>query len=291
MIRLLSFLTVFLASAKAYAAGQPEPWGLGLQPGVSPVKTQLHDFHLLLMVLMTVVVLVVTGLLAYVMFRYRAKANPEPAKFSHNTTVEVIWTAVPVIILVIIAIPSFRLMYFMDRTEDPAFTLKVTGYQWYWGYEYTGGTDAYPELEIPEYLSYMVPDDEIDPERGQVRLLSTDTKVVLPVDTDIQILVTAADVLHSWAVPAFGIKRDAVPGRLNETWVRVEEEGVYYGQCSEICGINHAFMPAEIHVVSKEVFAEWTAKMAEDTFEAMEFIEAHSAERARQTQLAQLSAE
>ncbi len=275
---MMAALGVGLAGpAAAGATGQPTPWQIGMQPGVSPVKTELHEFHLLLMVLMTLVVLVVLGLLGYVMWRFRAKANPEPAKFSHNTTVEVIWTVVPVIILLVIAIPSFRLMYFMDRAEDPELSVKITGYQWHWGYEYSGISDEFAEVSIPEYLSYMIPDEDLGP--NDVRLLSTDTKVVLPVNTDIQFLVTAADVLHSWALPAFGIKRDAVPGRLNETWARVEKEGVYYGQCSEICGINHAFMPAEVHVVSREVFDRWVELMGEDSFEAMEYIEQVHADR------------
>ena len=229
-------------------AEQPRDWQIGMQPAASPVADQLHDFHTLLMVIITAICIFVVGLLAFVMWRFSARRNPTPSKTSHNTLIEVVWTIVPVVILLVIAVPSFRLLYYMDRTPDPEMTLIVYGYQWYWGYEY-------PDQQVPEYSSYMIPDDEIGP--GQVRLLSVDNPVVLPVDTDVQILITAGDVLHSWAVPAFGVKMDAVPGRMNETWVRIDEEGTYYGQCSEICGTGHAFMPVEIQAVSREAFDDW----------------------------------
>ena len=196
-------------------------------------------------------------LLVYVVARYNKRSNPEPKQFSHNVTIEVIWTAIPLVILLIIVVPSFKLLYFIDRTAEPEMTLKVTGYQWYWGYEY-------PDHEGISFLSYMIPDDEINKAKGEKRLLSTDTKVVLPVDTNIQILVTAADVLHSWAVPSLGIKTDSVPGRLNETWVNIKKPGVYYGQCSELCGKDHAYMPIEIHAVSKEEFKRWVERAKEE---------------------------
>ena len=236
-----------LGATRAFAE-QPRDWQLGMQPAASPVADQLHDFHTLLMVIITAICIFVLGLLAFVMWRFSARRNPTPSKTSHNTLIEIVWTIVPVVILLVIAVPSFRLLYYMDRTPDPEMTLIVYGYQWYWGYEY-------PDQQVPEYSSYMIPDDEIGP--GQVRLLSVDNPVVLPVDTDVQILVTAGDVLHSWAVPAFGVKMDAVPGRMNETWVRIDEEGTYYGQCSEICGTGHAFMPIEIQAVSREAFDDW----------------------------------
>ena len=236
-----------LGATKAFAE-QPRDWQLGMQPAASPVADQLHDFHTLLMVIITLICIFVLGLLAFVMWRFNARRNPTPSKTSHNTLIEVVWTIVPVLILLVIAVPSFRLLYYMDRTPDPEMTLIVYGYQWYWGYEY-------PDQQVPEFSSYMIPDDEIGPD--QVRLLSVDNPVVLPVDTDIQILVTAGDVLHSWAVPAFGVKMDAVPGRMNETWARIDEEGTYYGQCSEICGTGHAFMPVEIQAVSREAFDDW----------------------------------
>ncbi len=244
--RLLLGLFAFLAvPVTAWADdGAPLPWQLGLQSAASPVKAQIHDFHTLLMVLMTLVVVVVLGLLLFVTIRFRRSANPNPAKFSHNTTVEVIWTAIPVLILVIIAYFSFPLIYYMDKTATPDLTVEVTGYQWYWGY-------AYPDHEIDEFLAVMIPDEEIEPH--ELRLLSTDQKMVVPVGKRVQVLVTAADVLHSFALPSFGVKKDAVPGRLNETWFQAERTGVYYGQCSELCGTGHAFMPSEIHVVEEDV--------------------------------------
>src|SRR5690606_12848505 len=180
-----------------------------------------------------------------------AKRNPEPSRTTHNTLVEVLWTVVPVVILVGIAIPSFKLLYYLDRVEEADMTIKVIGRQWYWTYEY-------PDHGNFAFDSNMIPEDQIQP--GQLRLLEVDNRIVLPVDTNVRILVTASDVLHSFAVPAFGIKKDAVPGRINETWVRVDREGVYYGQCSELCGVNHAYMPIAVEVVSKERFAEWVEK-------------------------------
>ncbi|HIB63624.1 MAG TPA: cytochrome c oxidase subunit II, partial [Phycisphaerales bacterium] len=179
----------------------------------------------------------------------------EPSQFSHNALIEVLWTAIPVIILVVISIPSFQLLYFLDRVENPDMTLKVTGRQWYWDYEY-------PDYGEIAFSSYQIPENEIDESKGQIRLLSTDNQVVLPIDTNIQILMTGGDVIHSWTVPAFGVKIDAIPGRLNETWVRIEKPGVYYGQCSEICGKDHAYMPIEVRAVTKEEFEQWleTAK-------------------------------
>lgn len=249
----LSHLTLFLsalvASLPALAA-RPVDWQLNMQPAASPVAERLHDFHNMLLVIITFITLFVFALLLIVIFRFNAKKNPQPAQFSHNTTIEVIWTVIPVIILIAIAIPSMKMLYYMDRTIEPEMTVKVTGYQWYWGYDY-------PDHRDINVTSYMIPDKDIDPAKGQVRLLSADNPMVLPVDTDIQFLVTAADVLHAFAVPAFGIKTDAVPGRINDTWVRITEPGVYYGQCSELCGKGHAYMPIEIHAVSKEEFAAW----------------------------------
>jgi cytochrome c oxidase subunit 2 len=250
---LKTFLTVlfttFIASMPAWAQA-PVNWGMDLQTSFSPVKERMHDFHIMLLWIITAIVLFVLLLLLYVVFRFNKKANPTPSKFTHNTMIEVVWTAIPVIILMVIAVPSFKLLFYGDRTPEPEMTLKVTGYQWYWGYEYPDHGDV-------SFSSYMVPEDEI--KEGQLRLLETDKAVVLPIETNIQILVTAADVLHAFALPAFGVKTDAVPGRLNETWTYIEKEGTYYGQCSEICGTNHAYMPIMIKAVSKEDFAVWVA--------------------------------
>jgi cytochrome c oxidase subunit II len=234
--------------AAVAASQQPHPWQLGLQDPASPIKAQLDSFHNLLLVIIIGIVLIVAALLVYVMVRFNAKANPTPTRTSHNTVLEVAWTVVPVIILVVIAVPSFRVLYYMERTPEAEMTLKVTGRQWYWDYEY-------PDQGGFGFSANMVADDQLKP--GQPRLLETDKHIVLPVDTVIRIQVTAGDVIHSWAVPAFGIKRDAVPGRLNESWVKIEREGMYYGQCSELCGVNHGFMPIAVEAVSKEKFGAW----------------------------------
>lgn len=245
-------LAAFFAAAPAWAElGQPTPWGLGLQEHASPMKARMEWFHnhLLLPITVGICVLVLV-LLVVVVVRFNAKSNPVPSKTTHNTLLEVVWTLVPVLILVVIVIPSMQMLYYVDRAHNPEMTLKVTGYQWYWGYEY-------PDHGGVNFFSNMVPTAEL--KEGQPRLLATDNEVVLPVDTDIQILITAADVLHSWAMPAFGVKMDAVPGQTNETWVRIEKEGTFYGQCSELCGVNHAFMPIQVRAVSKEEFAQWIA--------------------------------
>ena len=222
----------------------------GFPEAVTPVAEGIHKFHNMMMYIITGISVFVLALLVYVVLRFNEKANPTPSKTTHNVPLEIIWTLVPVLILLVIVVPSFRLLYFTDRVVDPEMTVKVTGYQWYWGVEY-------PDNDGVNFMSYMIPDDEINEEEGQKRLLSVDNPMYLPVDTTIQIDVTAADVLHSFAMPSFGIKTDAVPGRMNQTWVRIEKEGTYYGQCSELCGANHAFMPMEVRAVSKEEFAKW----------------------------------
>jgi len=243
----LAFLGV-IAAATAAGAAQPEPWQMGFQPASSPVMEEINAFHNFLLVIITAIALLVLGLLLFCMVRFNARANPTPSKTSHNTLIEVIWTVVPVLILVAIAIPSFRLLYFEATIPESELTIKATGYQWYWGY-------SYPDHGDFEFFANMIEDADLAP--GQPRLLATDTKVVVPVDTNVRLLVTAADVIHNWAMPAFGVKMDAVPGRLNETWFRANETGIYYGQCSELCGVRHAFMPIEVHVVAKDDFDSW----------------------------------
>ncbi len=235
----------------AHADGKPHPWETGFQQAFSPTMERVNDFHNLLLVIITGICLVVLSLLAFVIFRFNARRNPKPSRTAHNTLLEVMWTIVPIMILVVIAVPSFRLLYFADRTQDAEVTLKAIGHQWYWTYEY-------PDNGNIVFDSFMVPAEDLKP--GEPRLLETDNAVVLPVDTNIRLLTTATDVLHSWAMPAMGVKLDAIPGRVNETWFRIEEEGTYYGQCSELCGINHAFMPIEIEAVSRQAFAEWVEK-------------------------------
>ena len=240
-------------------AAAPEPWGLGFQPAASPVMTEINDFHNIILVVTALITLAVLGLLIYVIVRFGAARNPVPSKVTHNLRLEVAWTLVPILILAGIAVPSFKLLYFMDRTHEAEMTLKVTGYQWYWAYEYPDHGDI--EIEANMVLTE-------DLEEGQLRLLDTDNRVVLPVQTDIRLLFTSDDVIHSWAVPAFGVKVDSVPGRTNEAWVRIEREGTYYGQCSELCGIDHAYMPIAVEAVSPEAFAQWVKETKDEAADA-----------------------
>jgi len=248
------------AAATATPVGIPTDAALGLQQAASPVMDQINWFHNMLLVIITVISLVVLGLLVWVALRYNAKANPEPSKNSHNTLLEVIWTAVPVLILVVIAVPSFRLLYFQDVLPEADFTIKTTGYQWNWEYEY-------PDHGGFTFFANMVEDEDLaDHPYVAHRNLTTDLAVVAPVGATVRVEVTAADVIHNWAMPSFGIKMDAIPGRLNETWFQTDIEGIYYGQCSELCGIRHAFMPIELHVVPQDVFDAWVAASNEDPY-------------------------
>lgn len=240
-------LAVVGLTASAWAA-QPEPWQFGLQAPASPVMAAINSLHDLLLWIITLISLLVLALLTYTCVRFRADRNPVPSRRSHNTLLEVVWTAVPVLILVIIAIPSFKLLYFHDDLPETELTVKAIGHQWYWSYEY-------PDHGNFTFDATMIADADLKP--GQPRLLETDNRVVLPVDTNIRIQVTADDVLHSWAMPSMGVKTDAIPGRLNETWIRIEKPGVYYGQCSELCGDLHGFMPITIEAVGKDEFAAW----------------------------------
>ncbi|MFQ5955423.1 MAG: cytochrome c oxidase subunit II [Kiloniellales bacterium] len=245
--------------AGAAAAHEPLPWQIGFQPAASDVMVEYNDFHNMLLVIITLIALFVLGLLVYVMRRYNEKRHPTPAKTTHSTPLELVWTIIPVIILVVIFVPSMRVLYYSDRAVDAEMTLKVVGKQWYWTYEYPDHGDV-------TFDSFMIPEDEI--KAGQRRLLEVDNRVVLPVDTTIRILVTASDVVHSFAMPALGLKMDAVPGRINETWTRILGEGVYYGQCSELCGIGHAYMPIAIEAVSKDAFAKWAETARTEGIEA-----------------------
>jgi len=235
----------------------PKPTQFGLMEPASSRMERITEFHTGLQFMTFGISIFVMGLILWVAIRYNRKKNPEPSKTTHNVLIEILWTAVPVLILIIIAIPSFKMLYYLERVEDPEMTVKVTGYQWYWGYEYVDHDNI-------SFLSYMIPEDEIDPAKNQVRLLSTDNPVVLPINTNIRFVVTAADVLHSFTIPSFGFKKDAVPGRLNETWVNIDKPGIYFGQCSEICGTIHAYMPIEIHAVTKEEFEAWLVTAKEE---------------------------
>lgn len=242
--------SLFLTATGAHATGISTPGQMGFQEAVTPVMEDIESLHHYLLILITVIVVFVSVLLIYVMFRFNRKSNPIPSKTSHHTWLEVAWTVVPIMILVVIVVPSFRLLYKELVIPTPEMTIKATGNQWYWGYEYPDNGDI-------SFDSNMVPEADLN---GRPRLLATDEVVVVPVDTTVRVIVTGADVIHAWAVPAFGVKIDAVPGRLNETWFKATKAGIYYGQCSELCGQAHAFMPIEVHVVSKEEFAAWVAE-------------------------------
>lgn len=256
----LPFVLLVLASMGAAAddiVGHAREWQMNFQPAATPVMEKLSGLHHYLLILVTVIVIFVMGLLSYVCVRFSRKNNPTPSKTTHNTLIEVVWTVVPIIILVGIAIPSLRLHYFMDRAVEPEMTLKVTGYQWYWGYEY-------PDHDGLSFETYMKKEEELI--GNEPRLLATDKPVVVPVDTTVRVLTTAADVIHAFAMPAFGVKVDAVPGRLNETWFRATKTGIYYGQCSELCGVGHGFMPIEFRVVEKDVFKAWVARAKDGNY-------------------------
>ncbi len=220
-----------------------------MQTPATPQAEMLYDFHTLLLWVITVISVFVAILLLIVIVRYNEKSNPVPAKWSHNTLIEVIWTVVPVLILVGIAVPSYRILYYLDRTEDAEMTLKITGNQWFWSYEYMESGISFDAIAIP--------DADINVQAGQHRLLETDRHVVLPVDTNIRLLFTANDVIHAWTIPAFGVKLDNMPGRVNETWTRITKPGRYYGQCSELCGVDHSYMPIVVDAVSKEEYQRW----------------------------------
>lgn len=232
--------------------GQPTPKAIDLQPGVTPLRNDAIFFHnVILMPIITAIVLLVLGLLVWVMVRYNRRANPTPARWSHNTPIEVAWTLFPVLILVVIAIFSFKLLFAFHDMPKPDLTIKATGYQWYWGFEY-------PDQKIPEFVSNVLPEDQAKARGVPYRLASTQPLVV-PVNKTVRVLVTGADVIHAFAVPSFGIIIDAIPGRVNETWFKVEKPGTYYGQCRELCGIDHAFMPIEVRAVSQPEFDAWVA--------------------------------
>lgn len=230
-------------------ADQPVPWQLGFQTPVSDVAKRIDVFHDWLLFVITAISVIVLGLLGYVILRFNRAKNPTPSKTTHNTLIEIVWTVVPVMILVGISIESFRLLYFMDRAANAEMTLKVVAHQWYWSYEYPDHGDI-------KFDSYMIETKDLKP--GQPRLLATDNPVVLPVDTVVRILITSTDVMHSWFVSAIGVQEYSTPGRTNEKWVRINREGTYYGQCNQICGVKHGFMPIQVQAVSKDAFAKWT---------------------------------
>jgi len=231
-----------------------EPWQLGFQDPATPGMEGMVDFHNYIMVFIITIGLFVLWMLYQVYVFFDESAHPVAEKFTHSSILEIIWTILPALVLMVIAVPSFGLLYSLDELIDPTVTLKIVGHQWYWSYEYSD----YATLEGGESLnfdSYMIATDDLT--SGSFRLLEVDNRVVLPENTHIRLLVTAADVLHSWAVPSFGIKVDACPGRLSQASLFIKREGVFYGQCSEICGVNHGFMPIVIKSVSADSFVTW----------------------------------
>ncbi len=236
--------------------GLPDPWQISMIEGLSPVKEKVHVMHDALMIIITVIAAFVGFLMLYVIFRFNAKRNPIPSKTTHNVKLEVIWTLIPALILVAITIPSLQLLYYMDKTEEAGLTVKVRGHQWYWSYEY-------PDHGGFKFDSNMI--EEKDLKKGDLRLLEVDNRMVVPVDTNVRILTSATDVIHAWAVPALGVKKDAIPGKINETWFRANKVGIYYGQCSELCGVRHGYMPIVVEVLPKEQFDKWLEK-AKDKF-------------------------
>lgn len=254
------------AGALAEDVGVPLPGQTGFQPSTTELARDLQTLDSILLFIITPIVILVMGLLGWVIWRYRAEANPTPARFTHNALIEVLWTAVPVMILVGLAFPSLNLLYKQLEVPEPELTIKAVGNQWYWTHEY-------PDYDV-EFDSYMVAanfatwDDVMADEVARAEVeqygvtketwkLATDTRVVVPVDTVVKVQVTANDVIHAWTIPSFGVKSDAIPGRLNEIWFEAEREGVYYGQCSELCGVLHAYMPITVEVVSREAFDAW----------------------------------
>jgi cytochrome c oxidase subunit 2 len=251
----LSFAAFVLVAgvllAGAAHAQQPRPWEMGMQPAGSPVKEQVIRLHDLVMVIITLITLFVAVLLGIVMWRFRADRHPNPSRTSHNTVLEVAWTVVPVLILVVIAIPSFRLVYYEDRTRDADLTIKVLGQQWQWVYDY-------PDKQDLHFTSYYVHDEDLKP--GQLRLLDVDNQLVVPVGKNIRLLLTSDGVIHSFFIPSLGVQRYAIPGRTIETWVRVDRPGVYYGECNQICGEGHSRMPIAIKAVPEAEFDAWVTE-------------------------------
>jgi cytochrome c oxidase subunit 2 len=245
-----------LAWVNTASAAEPAPWQMGLQPAAGTIAEKATDLHNLLLVIITAISLFVLALLIYTCIRFRASRNPNPSRTTHNTIIEVLWTVIPVVILVVIAVPSFKLLYYMDRTDDTDMVIKVTGAQWYWSYEY-------PDEEIA-FDSYMIATEDLQP--GQKRLLDVDNPLVVPEGTRIKLLIQANDVMHSFFIPSLAVQIYTVAGRTNEAWIDVPEgEQTYYGQCNQICGINHSFMPIVIRAVSKENYQVWL-KTARENF-------------------------
>jgi len=248
VIMVCALLAVLGARAAMAGLGQPSPWQFGLQQSATPVMDNIIWFHDFLLYIITAIAAFVLVLLLIVMVRFNARSHPTPSRTTHNTLLEVAWTTIPIMILLVIAVPSFKLLFFQLIPPPAELTVKATGKQWYWSY-------SYPDNGGFEFDSAMVKEESL--KQDQPRLLAADTEMVVPVNKNVHVLTTGADVIHSFAVPSFGIKIDAIPGRINETWFKATREGIYYGQCSELCGRDHAFMPINVRVVSEQAFAAW----------------------------------
>jgi len=262
MLKKLALLAATAVTGATFAAGdalaeqfRSEPWAWWLQDARSPTAERIHDFHTIVFTVEVAIVVFVLALMAYICVKFSKKNNPVPSKTTHNTLLEVLWTGLPILILVVIAVPSLKTLYFVDHHENPDMTIKVIGNQWYWSYEY-------PEHGEIAFDSIIVADEDL--EAGQPRMLTVDNPLVLPVDTNIRVLQSSNDVIHNWAVPALMLKLDTTPGRVNETWLRLNDEGTYYGMCSELCGVNHGFMPIQIEGVSKAEFEAWVEQAKEE---------------------------
>lgn len=249
---------MFAAQAQSQAVGQPHDWYMGMQKAYGPVKSRIDSLNNLVLWIIIIITVFVAALLLYVIWRFNAKRNPVPSRTTHNTVLEITWTVVPVLILVFIAIPSFRLIYYENRTADPDLTIKVTGHQWYW--EYT-----YPTQKI-DFSSYFVPTNQLKP--GQLRLLTVDNELVIPVNKNIRVLTTSGDVIHSFFIPSLGVQRYAIPGRTIETWMRASRVGTFYGECNQICGTNHSRMPIVVHAVTEKQFQAWVQQAQKKFAEA-----------------------
>jgi cytochrome c oxidase subunit 2 len=245
------FIFALTATPFAWAqgvVGAPQPWEMGMQHSYGPIKDRVIQLHTLVLVIITLVTVLVGFLLIWVMVRFNAKRNPVPSQTSHNTVLEIAWTVIPVLILVVIAIPSFRLIYYQDRTPDPDMTIKVTAHQWYWEY-------GYPDQGNLDIESRFVHDEDLKP--GQLRLLAVDNELVIPVGKKIRILTNSTDVIHSFFIPALGVQRYAIPGRTIETWMEADQIGTFYGECNQICGQDHSRMPIAVRAVSEADFKAW----------------------------------
>jgi len=248
VLAILAALGAYFGAASAQA-DEPQPWETGFQAAASPVMERIEGFHTELLYIISAIAGFVLILLLYVIVRFNQRSNATASRTTHNTFVEVAWTVIPIMILIVIVVPSFKLLYFEGKIQKPDMIVKAIGHQWYWSYEYPNNGNF-------TFDANLVQDKDLKP--GQLRLLTTDNPLVVPVDTMIEVQTTATDVIHAWSVPSFGVKTDSVPGKLNDTWFKVEKPGVYYGQCSELCGNGHGFMPIMIQAVSKADFDKWT---------------------------------